>query len=129
MAVQAYGNVFTYFRHIEYLFSIIPPLAYNAETVRYVIDGADGYVHKTTGLMGTLSVELGTGDIFNKTAYPTDDAVEGGNATSFSPFFYAFHEEQVLVFKLVHLIIPDNTDIDYQMMVVPRKRLCKVPEK
>ena len=31
--------------------------------------------------------------------------------------------------NIVHLLIHDNTDIDYQIMVVPREHLCKGPAK
>ena len=82
---------------------------------------------KTTDTVGTLVVDIGTGESLNKKSDPEAAASEEGNDTGIIPLSYAFHEEQVLVFKLVHLIIPDNTDIDYQMMVVPRKRLCKIP--
>ena len=60
---------------------------------------------------------------------PAAAAAEGGNATGITPFFYAFREEQVLVAKLVHLLIHDNTDIDYHMMVVSREHLCEGPTK
>ena len=50
-AVQTYGKVLTDFHKIEYPFSIITPLTPNAETARSAIDGFDGAVHRTTGLV------------------------------------------------------------------------------
>jgi len=79
--------------------------------------------------MGTLGVDLGMGESFNETADPSNAAAEGGNATGITPFSADFCEEQVLVAKLVHLLIHDNTDIDYRMLVIARKHLCKGPEK
>ena len=64
--------------------------------------------------MGTFGVELTKGESSNKTTYPA--ATEGGNSTGITPFYAASREEQVLVAKIVHLLIHDNTDIDYQMM-------------
>ena len=55
--------------------------------------------------------------------YPA--ATEGGNSTGITPFYAASREEQVPVAKLVHLLIHDNTDIDYQMVVVTMEHLCK----
>ena len=79
--------------------------------------------------MGTLGVELGTGETLNDTADPAADAAERGNATYITPFSAAFREDQFLVVKLVHLLINNNTDINYQILVVPMEHLCKVPEK
>ena len=78
--------------------------------------------------MGTLGVELGTGESFNKTEDPDAESAEEGNSTG-TPFPAAFRKEQVLVAKLVHLLIHENTDILYRMLVVPRKHLCKGPAK
>ena len=75
--------------------------------------------------MGKLGVELGIGKSFKETADPDAAATEGGNGTGITPFYAAFREEQVLVAKLVHIIIHDNTDIDYQMLVVLREHMCK----
>ena len=79
--------------------------------------------------MGKLDVELGTVESFNKTAYPAAATAEGGNTTSINPFSVVFRDEQVLGAKLVCLLIHDNTDIGYQMMLVTRKHLCKRPTK
>ena len=79
--------------------------------------------------MVTLWVELGTVDSFNNTADPAADATEGGNSTGITPFSSALCEEKFLVAKLVYLLIHDNTEIDYQMLVVARKNLCKGPKK
>ena len=79
--------------------------------------------------MGTLGIELGTGEILNEMADPVSDAAEGGNSTGITPFSDAFCEEKVLVAKIFHLLIHDNTDIDYHIMVVPREHLCKGPVK
>ena len=75
--------------------------------------------------MGTFGVGLGTGEIFNKTEDSAAVSMEGGNATNITPFPAAFREKQVLVAKLVQILIHDNTDIDYHMLVVPRKHLYK----
>ena len=75
--------------------------------------------------MGTLRIELGTGDSFKETADPAAAASEGGNTTGITPFSAAFRKKQVLVAKLVHLLFHDNADICYQILVVPRKNLCK----
>ena len=56
-------------------------------------------------------------------------AAEGGNSTGITPLYAAFREEQVLVVNLVHLLIHNNTDIDYQMLVVLRDHLCQGPSK
>ena len=128
-AVQTSGKAITDVRQVEELFSIITPLTRNAETARSAIDEAGGAVNRTTDLMGALGVALGTGESFNKTADPAAAAAEGGNATGITPFSPAFRQEQVLVAKLVHLLIHDNTDIAYQMLVVARKHLCKGPVK
>ena len=77
--------------------------------------------------MGTLGVGLGTGEIFNKTEDSAAVSMEGGNATNITPFPAAFREKQVLVAKLVQILIHDNTDIDYHMLVVPRKHLYHLP--
>ena len=79
--------------------------------------------------MRTIGVELGTGEIFNKTSDPDTAAAEVGNATGVTPFSAAFRQEQFLVAKRVHLLIHDNTDIYYQIMVVSREHLCKSPMK
>ena len=79
---------------------------------------------ETTDLVGTLVVELGTGESSNETADPAAAAAEGGKATDINPLSAAFREEQVLVVKLVHLLIHNNTYIDYQMLVVLREHLC-----
>ena len=84
---------------------------------------------KTTDLMGTLGVELGTGESFNETSDPAAVDAEGGNATGITPLSDAFSEEQVFVVKLVHLLIHNNTDIDYQMLVFLREHLKKGPAK
>ena len=73
--------------------------------------GSGGAVHQTTNLMGTLGVELGTGESSNKMADPVDDSAEGGNAAGITPFSTALREEQVLVSKLVSLPIHNNTDM------------------
>ena len=79
---------------------------------------------ETTDLLGTLGIELVTGESLNEMADPADAASEGGNATGITPLSAAFREEQVLVVKLVHLLIHNNTYIDYQMLVVLREHLC-----
>ena len=79
---------------------------------------------KTTDLVGTIGVYLGTGESLNETADPAAAAAEGGNATGITPLSAAFHVEQVLLEKLVQLLIHNNTDIDYQMLVVLREHLC-----
>ena len=79
---------------------------------------------KTTDLVGTLGVELETGENLNKRVDPATVAAEGGNVSGIIPLSSAFHEEQVLVFNLVHLLIHNSTDIDYQMLVVLREHLC-----
>ena len=79
---------------------------------------------KTTDLVGTLGVELGTGESLNETADPVAADAEGVNSTGITPLSAAFREEQVLVVKLVHLLIHNNTDIDYQMLVVLREHMC-----
>ena len=79
---------------------------------------------KTTDLVGTLGVELGTGESSNETADPAAAAAEGGNATGITPFSAALRKEQVLVVKLVHLLIHNNNGIDYQTLVVLREHLC-----
>ena len=63
--------------------------------------------------MGTLGVEIGTGESFNKTSDPAADTAEVGNATGIAPFFTAFCKYQFLVSKPFHLLIHDNTGIDY----------------
>ena len=63
--------------------------------------------------MGTLGVELGTGESFNETADPASATTEVGNSTGITPFSDAFRKEQVLVAKLVKLLIHDNDDIDH----------------
>ena len=50
--------------------------------------------------MGTLRIELGTGDSFKETADPAAAASEGGNTTGITPFSAAFRKKQVLVAKL-----------------------------
>ena len=79
--------------------------------------------------MGTLWVDIGTGEIFNETTEPIATAAEGVNATGTTQFSAAFRKEQVLVNNLVHLLIDKNNDIDYQMLVVLREHLCKGPAK
>ena len=79
---------------------------------------------ETTDLVGTLSVELGKGESLNETAEPAAAAAERGNATNITSLYSAFRGEQVLVVKRVHLLIHNNTDIDYQMLVVLREHLC-----
>ena len=79
---------------------------------------------KTTDLVGTIGVEIGTGESLNETADPIYAATEGGNATRITPLSAAFHNDQVLVVKLVHLLTHNNTDIDYQMLVVLMEHLC-----
>ena len=79
---------------------------------------------ETTDLVGTLGVELGTGERLNETANPAAADAEGGNATGITPLSAAFRNDQVLVVKLVHLLIHNNTDIDYQMLVVLMEHLC-----
>ena len=91
--------------------------------------GSGGAVHQTTNLMGTLGVELGTGESSNKMADPVDDSAEGGNAAGITPFSTALRKEQVLVAKLVRLPIHNNTDIDCHMLMVPREHLFKGPAK
>ena len=63
--------------------------------------------------MGTLRIDLGTGDSFKDTADPAAAASEGGNTTGITPFSATFRNYQVLVANLVHLLIHKNTDIDY----------------
>ena len=77
--------------------------------------------------MGTLGVDLGTVESFKDTADLT--AAEGVNSIGITPFYFSFRENQVLVVKLVYLLIHNNTDINFQMLVVPRDHLCKVPAK
>ena len=91
--------------------------------------GSGGAVHQTTNLMGTLGVEIGTGESSNKMADPVAAAAEGGNAAGITLFSTALREEQVLVAKLVRLLVHNNTDIDYHILVVPREHLCKGPAK
>ena len=79
--------------------------------------------------MGTLGVDIGTVDIFKKTADPATASAEGEDATGITPFSATFCKEKVLVAKIVHFIIHDNTGIDYQIMVVPRNHLCRGPPK
>ena len=79
--------------------------------------------------MGTLVLEIGTGESFRETAHPVADAAEGGNATGITPFSADFREEQVLLAKLFHLLIHDNIDIYYQIIVFLREHLCKVNAK
>ena len=79
---------------------------------------------ETTDLVGTLGVELGTGESLNEMADPNDVAAEVGNATGITPLSDALPEEQVLVVKLIHLLIHNNTYIDYHMLVVLREHLC-----
>ena len=124
MAVQVYGNGLTDVRQIQQLFSIITPLTRNVETARSVIDGYVGAVHRTSDLMGTLVFEIGMGQSLNNTADPDYAAAEGEYDTGITPFPPDFCEEQVLVIELVHVLIHNNTDIHYQMLVVPREHLC-----
>ena len=70
--------------------------------------------------MITLRIELGTVQSFNWTVDPAVAAAEGGNTTGITPLSSSFHKEQALVSKLVRLLIHANTEIDYQMLVVPR---------
>ena len=70
--------------------------------------------------MGTIGVELGMGESFNETEDPAAAAAGVGNDIGITPFSAALHEEQVLVAKLVHLLTHANTDMYYQMLVVPR---------
>ena len=79
---------------------------------------------KTTDLVGTIGVDLGTGESLNETADPDAAADEGGNTTGITPLSAAFREEQFLVVKLVQILIHNNTDIDYQMLVVLREHMC-----
>ena len=79
--------------------------------------------------MGIIGIEIGTGESFNNMVDPAAAATEGGNVTVVTPFYDAFREEQVLVAKLVHLLIHNNTYIYYHMMVVAKKHLCKGPAK
>ena len=53
------------------------------------------------------------GESFNETADPVAATAEGGNTTNITPFSAALREEQVLVAKLFHLLIHNNTDIDH----------------
>ena len=79
---------------------------------------------KTADLVGTLGVELGTWESLNETAEPATAAAEGGNANGIIPLSAAFCEEQVLVVKIFHLLIHNNTDIYYQMLLILREHLC-----
>ena len=79
---------------------------------------------KTTDLVGTISVELVTGESLKETSDPAAADAEGGNATGITPLSAAFLKEKDLLVKLVHLIIHNNNDIDYQMLVVLREHLC-----
>ena len=56
----------------------------------------------------------------NKMSDPAAAAAEEGSDTGITPFYDAFREEKVCVAKLVHFLIHNNTDIDYQMLMVPR---------
>ena len=67
---------------------VLNPLTHNAETMISVIDGAGNAVHQITNLLGTLGVELRTGESFDETEYPA--AGEWGNATGVTPFSAAF---------------------------------------
>ena len=79
---------------------------------------------ETTDLVGTLGVELGKGESLHETTDPAAEASEVGNATVITPLSATFRKEQVLLVKLVHHIIHNNSDIDYQMLVVLREHLC-----
>ena len=79
---------------------------------------------KTTEIMGKLGVDLGNGESLNETADPIAAAAEGGNATCITSLYTAFRDEQVLVVKIVHLLVHNNTYIDYKMLVVLREHLC-----
>ena len=69
-AIQSSGKVLTYIHQIEYIFSTITPFTRNTETERYIIDGAGGAFHRTTDLMGTRGVDIGTVQRLNETADP-----------------------------------------------------------
>ena len=77
--------------------------------------------------MGALGVELETGENFNKTTHPAAADVQGGNATGITYFSDAFLEEHFLVTKLVQLLVHDNNDIAYYIIVVAKKHLYKGP--
>ena len=80
--------------------------------------------------MGKLGIEIGTVESFNGTSDLAAATAEVVNSTNITPLYAAFCEEQVIVENIVHLLIHENTDIDYQMIVVPiMKQLCKVPFK
>ena len=79
--------------------------------------------------MGTLDVEIGTVESLFYTADPSSAATEGRNSIVITSFSASFREDQVLVANLVHPLIHDNTDIYYQMLVIPREHLCKGPVK
>ena len=85
-SLQTYGKVLTDVRQIDYLFSIITTLTCNTESVRSSTDGGGVAVHQTTKLMGTLGIELGMGEIFNKTADP-DVATDRDGMPHASPRF------------------------------------------
>ena len=122
-SVQAPGKVLTDVPQIKYLLSIITPLTRNTETTGSVIDGDGGAVHITTNLVGTLGIKIGTVESFNGTSDLAAATAEGVNSTNITPFYSAFYEEQVIVANIVHLLIHENTDIGYQMLVVPREHL------
>ena len=79
---------------------------------------------KTTDLVGTIGVDIGKGESLNETADPVAADAEGVNSTGITPLSAAFLKEKDLLVKLVHLIIHNNNDIDYQMLVVLREHLC-----
>ena len=68
---------------------------------------------KTTDLVCTSGVELGTGESLKETSDPSTASSEGRNDIGIIPFYDAFREEQVPVVKIFHLLIHNNTYIDY----------------
>ena len=85
--------------------------------MRSVIYGAGGAVHQIIELMGTIGVDLGMVESLNETEDPDAATAEEGISTRITPFSAAFCKEKVLVAKPVHLLIHDNTDIDYRILV------------
>ena len=123
--IQASGKVITDVCQIGELLIIITPLTHNAEAVRSAFIGAGGAFNEKINLMGALGVEIGMGESFNEMTDPAAAIAERVNATITTPFSVSIREDQVLLAKIVQLIIHDNTDIAYQILVVSRKQLCK----
>ncbi|KAL7553060.1 hypothetical protein ACHAWF_016309 [Thalassiosira exigua] len=117
---------------LEQLFSILSPLLRDegmAAPIAYDTHDAHAggsLISRTANLMGTLGIN----------ASPEHDDLFGGHgaaggammqhAQSFggdAQKIARFREEQVLVAKLVHVLVNEDTDLAYQMLVVVRRHV------